>query len=81
MSAGSGHNSAPEVLAGIVSQLEEIADQKRDLTEQAKVVMAEAKGQGFDPKIIRIVLRRRQMTADDRAEQDELVETYENNLG
>lgn len=79
--SGPGHNSAPEVLAGIVSQLEEIAGQKQELTDQARVVMAEAKAQGFDPKIIRIVLRRRQMTADERNEQDALVETYEGNLG
>lgn len=79
--SGPGHNNAPEVLAGIVSQLEELAGQKQELTDQARVVMAEAKAQGFDPKIIRIVLRRRQMTADERYEQDALIETYEGNLG
>ena len=72
-----GHNNAGEALRGFVTHLEALQADRDEIGERMKDVMREAKGSGFDPKIIRIVLQRRRMSAQERAERDELVETYE----
>ena len=73
-----GHNSgAGEALRGLVEQIESLQRDREAIGDQIRVVMAEAKSEGFDPNIIRIVLQRRKMTSDERAERDALVTTYE----
>jgi uncharacterized protein (UPF0335 family) len=58
------------------------------LTEEKKMIQADitdhftiAKTEGFDPKIMRIILKRRAMDAAARAEQDALVDTYSRAVG
>ena len=80
MSAGIGHNSAADVLRGIVSQIEALHQDRAEINDQVKTLMAEAKGAGFDPKILRIVLQRRKLHKEEREERDALVAVYENNI-
>ena len=58
------------------------------LTEEKKMIQSDitdhftiAKTEGFDPKIMRIILKRRAMDAAARAEQDALVDTYSRAIG
>jgi uncharacterized protein (UPF0335 family) len=78
---GPGHNSAGEALRGFVTQLQALQADRDEIGDQMKAVMKEAKSEGFDPKIIRIVLQRRRMSAQEREERDALVETYEREAG
>jgi uncharacterized protein (UPF0335 family) len=68
-------------LKSFVERLERLEDEKRDIAEQLKDVMAEAKGEGFDVKTLRQVLKLRKMKPHDRTEQEELLEIYMAALG
>lgn len=61
--------------------MENLEEEKRAVAEQIKEVYAEAKGEGFDVKVMRIIVRLRRMRPHERAEQDELLEIYETALG
>ena len=70
------HASSQEQLRTIIERLERIEDDRLAAVADAKEVLAEAKSEGFDPKIIKKVLVIRKK---DRAEVDEeqaLVDTY-----
>lgn len=75
-----GGNAAP-ALKAFIERVERLESEKADLSADIKEVYAEAKGNGWDPKIMRIIVRRRKMDAADRAEQDALVDTYSTALG
>ena len=79
-SAGAG-GVAADRLRSFVERLERLEDEKRDVAEQIKDVFAEAKGEGFDIKTMRQVLKLRRMKPADRSEQEELLEIYKNALG
>lgn len=68
-------------LQSYINRLEKLEDEKRDVADQIKDVFAEAKGEGFDTKIMRQVLKLRRMKPHDRSEQEELVEVYKAALG
>lgn len=65
-----------EKLRQYVERLENLEQQKAVLSEDMKEVLAEAKGDGFDPKILRAVLKLRKMKPNERQEQEELLHTY-----
>ena len=52
-----------------------------DIGRRAIVVYAEAKGNGFDTKVIRKIIRMRKQDASDRAEEEALLATYLRALG
>jgi uncharacterized protein (UPF0335 family) len=72
---------AAERLKSFIERLERLEDEKRDISEQIKDVFAEAKGEGFDIKTLRQVLKLRRMKPHDRTEQEELLELYKSALG
>ncbi|QCO03057.1 DUF2312 domain-containing protein [Azospirillum argentinense] len=81
---GTGHNSGADVggiaadrLRSFVQRIERLEEEKRGLQEDIKEIYAEAKGTGFDTKIIRMAIRRRKMDKADRQEQDATLELYE----
>lgn len=65
------------MLLSYVERYERLTEEVDALTDDRKEVMAEAKGVGFDTKILRTVLRRRKMDVADRVEADALLDTYE----
>lgn len=77
---GSGGNSAAE-LKGHLEAIENLTAEKADIAGDIRDRFPIAKTQGFDPKIMRIILRRRAMDAGARAEQDALVDTYSRAVG
>ena len=80
MAADSG-GVAAERLTSFIERLERLEDEKRDAGDQIKDVFAEAKGEGFDIKIMRQLLKLRRMKPHDRSEQEELLEVYKAALG
>jgi uncharacterized protein (UPF0335 family) len=75
-----GGNSAGN-LRSLIERIERLEEEKKAIADDIKEIYAEGKGTGFDPKIMRIMIRRRKMDASDRAEQDALVDTYSAALG
>jgi uncharacterized protein (UPF0335 family) len=63
-------------LRGIVERIENIEGEIKELTEAKKDVYLEAKGNGFDVKILREVIRVRKQDQKERDEQETLVEVY-----
>jgi len=74
-----GGNSK-EVLKQTIEKIEHIEAQKADLSEDVKEVYAEAKGCGFDTKIMRQVIRRRKIEREDRDEMDDMIKVYEETI-
>lgn len=60
----------------IIERLEKLEDEKIELNNSIKDVLAEAKYKGFDPKIIKMVMRERKLDNNTREEQLHLLDTY-----
>jgi uncharacterized protein (UPF0335 family) len=84
--SGIGHNSndvggiARDRLKSFVERIERLEEEKKGLQEDVKEVYAEAKGTGFDTRILRKLIQRRKLDKADRQEQDALLELYEEAL-
>ena len=72
---------AVDQLRSIVERIERLEEEKATLSEDIKEVYAEAKGSGFDTKIMRQVIRLRRMDKDDLDEQETLLDVYRRALG
>ena len=68
-------------LRGIIERIETLERARAEIAEQVKEVYAEAKGNGFDPKILRMAVRLRKKTADERAEAEAMLDLYLQALG
>ncbi len=73
---GSTGNIAAAKLRSFVERIEKLETEKSELAADIREVYAEAKGNGFDTKIMRAVIRLRKMEEPDRREQDELLDLY-----
>lgn len=78
-----GHNStfAKDQLRSIIERIERLEEQKGDIASDVKDVYAESKGQGFDVKALRTIVRMRRQDANERAEQDAILDTYMQAMG
>lgn len=65
----------------LIERVERLEDEKRGISEDIRDVYAEAKAVGYDPKIMRQIVRERRLDASERAERDALLETYKAALG
>jgi uncharacterized protein (UPF0335 family) len=72
---------AGERLKSFIERIERLEEEKKALAEDIKEVFAEAKGNGFDTKIMRQVIRLRRMDKDDLDEQETLLDIYKRALG
>jgi uncharacterized protein (UPF0335 family) len=63
-------------LRAIVERIEHIEEEIKELTEGKKEIYLEAKGNGFDVKILREVIRVRKQDPKDRDERDSLLDVY-----
>jgi uncharacterized protein (UPF0335 family) len=68
-------------LRAFIERIERLAAEKKDLADQQKEVFAEAKGRGYDTKIIRRVIALRKREPDDIAEEEAVLEMYKEALG
>ena len=77
-----GHNSiAKDQLKSIIERVERLEEDKAAIASDIKDVYAEAKGNGYDTKALRAIVRYRKEDAQDRAEREAIFETYLNALG
>lgn len=68
-------------LKSIIERVERLEEERRELGADVREIYAEAKGNGYDPKIIRTIIRLRKMNPADRAEQEALLDTYMSAIG
>ncbi len=68
-------------LRSFIEQVERLEEEKKAIAEDIKEVFGEAKSDGFDVKIIRMILKRRKKAEADIAEEEALFETYMSAIG
>jgi uncharacterized protein (UPF0335 family) len=68
-------------LRQFIERYEQLDSEKRDVGEQLKELMAEAKGRGYDTKVLRKVIALRKRKPDDIAEEEAVLEMYKAALG
>ena len=79
-----GHNSggvSSDQLRSYIERIERLGEEKAALAADIREVFAEAKGNGFDVKIMRQAIRLRKLDKDDRDEQQALLDLYMCALG
>ena len=81
MSIIPGTGAGAEQLNQFIERIERLEEEKRALMADIKDVYSEAKATGFEPKIMRQVVRMRAMDRDLLSEQDALLDTYRDALG
>jgi uncharacterized protein (UPF0335 family) len=67
---------AGDQLRAIVERIEHVEDEIKELTEAKKEIYQEAKGNGFDVKVLREVIRLRKQDQKERDEQESLLDAY-----
>ena len=72
---------AGERLKSFIERIERLEEEKSALSGDIKEVYSEAKGVGFDTKIMRQLIRLRRMDTADRREQEELLDLYKRAIG
>ena len=83
----SGHNSGDpysvtaDELRQFIEQVEQLDAEAKDIADQKKELMAEAKGRGYDTKVMRKVIAMRKRKPDELAEEEAIIEMYKAALG
>ena len=79
---GIGHNSVEAAhLRAFIERIERLEEDKRTVSDEIKDVYAEAKGTGYDVKIVRKIVSIRKQDQDKRREEEEILELYLQALG
>ena len=81
MRADSIGEATREKLKQFIARIERLEAEKAELAADIREVYAEAKGVGFDTKIMRQVVRLRKLDSQDRQEQDAILDLYRQALG
>ena len=95
LNAGSGETAIPEtpassgraggiagdILRAYVERVERLEEEKKALAADIREVYAEARGNGYDPKIMRKLVMLRRMDQTDRREEEELLDVYRRAIG
>ncbi len=72
---------AAQQLRMFIEKVERLEEEKSRIMEDIKDVFAEAKGSGFDPKVMKQIIKLRKMKDNEVAEQEELLDLYKQALG
>lgn len=79
---GPGHNSiAADQLKSFIERVERLEEEKKALSDDIKDVYNEAKGSGFDAKIMRKIVALRRMDHAERKEMESMMDLYLEALG
>jgi len=85
-----GHNSETEApsavfskdqLKAIIERIERLEEEKKTISDDVKDIYSEAKGNGYDVKALRTIIRMRKQDPNERAEAETILETYLHALG
>ena len=77
----SSYRVTSDELRQFIERIERLNSEKKDLMEQQKEVMAEAKGRGYDTKIMRRLIGMRRRDQADVAEEEAILDMYRQALG
>ena len=72
---------AKDQLKAVIERIERLEEEKKATSDDIRDVYAEAKGNGYDVKALRTVIRLRKQDKDERAEQEAILDTYLHALG
>jgi uncharacterized protein (UPF0335 family) len=72
---------AKDQLKAIIERIERLEEEKKTISDDIRDVYGEAKGNGFDVKALRTIVRLRKQDAGERQEQETILETYMQALG
>jgi uncharacterized protein (UPF0335 family) len=72
---------AKDQLKAIIERIERLEEEKKTISDDIRDVYGEAKGNGYDVKALRTIIRMRKQDANERAEQETILETYMQALG
>ena len=79
--ADNAYRVTADELRQFVERFERLEMEKKDIADQQKEVMAEAKGRGYDTKALRKLIALRKKSADEIAEEEAVLEMYRQALG
>jgi len=79
--ADNSYRVTAEELRQFIERFERLEAEKKDIADAQKEVMAEAKGRGYDTKVMRKVIALRKRDANDVAEEEAVLEMYKEALG
>ena len=74
-------NVAADQLRLFIERVERLEEEKKGISDDIRDVYSEAKAMGYDPKIMRQIVRLRKMEPHDRQEMQAILETYMSALG
>ena len=75
------YNVTADELRQFIERYEQLQSEKDDVANQQKELMAEAKGRGYDTKIMKKIISIRKRKADAVAEEEAILELYKSALG
>ena len=75
------YNVTEAELRQFIEQYEHLEAEKKDITEQQKDVMSEAKARGYDTKVMKKIIAMRKRDKNDLAEEDAIMDIYKSALG
>lgn len=86
-----GHNSviheepatrfSRDQLKAIIERVERLEEEKKTISDDIRDIYAEAKGNGYDVKALRTIVKMRKQDANERSEQEAILDTYMHALG
>ena len=79
--ANDPYSVTADELRQFIERFEQLESEKKDVAEQQKELMAEAKGRGYDTKVMKKVIALRKRKPDDLAEEEAVLEVYKAALG
>ncbi|MFA9231564.1 MAG: DUF2312 domain-containing protein [Microgenomates group bacterium] len=80
-SSPDAYSVTADELRQFIERFEQLESEKKDVAEQQKEVMAEAKGRGYDTKVMKQIIALRKRKPDDIAEEEAVLEMYMAALG
>jgi uncharacterized protein (UPF0335 family) len=78
---GNPDNLAAEPLRLFIERIERLREEKKGIADDERDVFSEAKSQGYDTKMMRVILTLRKMTPEDREEMEAILDTYKSAMG
>jgi uncharacterized protein (UPF0335 family) len=81
MTDNTSHRVTADELRQFIERVERLNAEKSDIAEATKEVLAEAKGRGYDPALMRKIVALRKRNSDDIANEECVMDTYKEALG
>ena len=72
---------AKDQLKSVIERVERLEEEKKTISDDIRDVYAESKGNGFDVKALRAIVRMRKQDPNERQEEETILETYMQALG